>query len=227
MIPYNDQKAAILYYIWKNSQKVGELSGCNLDEFDNFLPLEWQSGRARAAIHALAEEKSDPYLEETSRAFFITEAGIRKIEYDLANPPNIAFELQQREILRDGVSTTQLPIPASDRIVTLDHNSDPYRKAIVALDAAVTAFQEDHRLENEWGAEKSVLLQSLEAGQRLLKETSVRARTVMAIVIEPLKIIAARYREAIAAGLITATVDQVLPTLGRAVTAFLTLIGMS
>jgi hypothetical protein len=117
-------------------------------------------------------------------------------------------------------------IPASDRVVPLNHNSDPYREAIRSLDAAVLAFREDH-LDNLWGPEKGALLTSIEAGRQLLDETEVRVATVFATVISPLKIIRDKYREAIIAGLVTAGVDHMISLVDNAIGSLLALLGVA
>lgn len=229
MSQFDDLKAAILYYVWKNSQRVGELVGFNLTQLEDFLPPECLSGMTRAAIHSLSE---NGFLEETSRAYFITEAGIRSIEYDLGHPDNIASELQKAEILRDGISlgepvSSHRMVPGSDRVVRLDHNSDPYREAIAALDQALAEFRADRLLENEWGPEKGILLRTIEAGRELLEEGEARAATIFSTIIAPLQIVRDRYDHAIVAGLVTAGADQLIASISHAISSVLSLVGLS
>ena len=117
--------------------------------------------------------------------------------------------------------------PASDRVVTLDHNAPTYAEAMDALDAAVAAFKADHHLGNEFGAEKRALLATLEAGRGLLEATQVHVSAVVTTIINPLQNLVTRYEDAIVAGLVTAGVDQLIGFAKTAITLVLQLIGHS
>jgi hypothetical protein len=191
------------------------------------LPKHCVYGLTRAAIESLTD---DGFLVLEGRQYYISQVAIRSIEIDLAQPDSFIARLSRGEASSGDQPKSpdiSLAIPASDRVVTLDHNSHPYNEAIAALDAAVTAFREDHRLENDWGPEKGILLRSIEGGQQLLKETEVRVATLFTTIIHPLRIILDRYRDAVAASLITAGVDHLISTIERAVSSVLTLIGVS
>jgi hypothetical protein len=224
MSRFDDLQIEILYTIWKRAYEPGSSRFFNLQTLREIIPEEKIFGATFVALDALSKKG---FLGSSSGSYWLDEKGIEFIENGIENSESTVSITLRRVGIVDAKNNLNTSIPASDRLVTLDHNGNPYREAISTLDAAITAFREDHHLENDWGPEKGILLQSLEAGQRLLKETVLRVRTAIAITLEPLRIIADRYREAIAAGLITATVDQVLPTVERAISAFLTLIGMA
>jgi len=77
-------------------------------------------------------------------------------------------------------------VPASDRIVSLKHNSDPYRQAIESLDAIVREIRADNRTGGFSTEEKEAAIADLTAGRQLLGATKVRARSVYELIHVPL-----------------------------------------
>jgi len=229
MSQFDDLKSKILYAIWAASQTPGSKSELSMTEIEEVLP-EWVTGQTRAAIESLG---GDGRLSRQGGAgkFYISEAGIRSVEYDITNPGNLTYALDYARHVQEAHRLKRpnigLPVPAADRTVPLDHNSDSYKDAIAALDDALSAFKEDYRLDNEWGSEKAALLQTVEKGRELLNETSTHVATIYATVVTPLRVLRDRYEHAIVAGIITAAVDQFLPACGRAITAVLALIGLA
>jgi hypothetical protein len=223
MSRYDDIKIQILHAIYEESFKESSPATFNIGKLNLVLPKSFILGITRAIIDDL---RSDHYLNyHTDGEHSISVNGVRFIELELEDPNSRLSKILQETTQNHAAVNTQISIPAADRVVTLNHNSDPYKEAISALDAAVTAFRKDHRLENDWGPEKGALLRSIEAGQELLKESQVRVATVIAIIVYPLRVVRERYEHAIAAGLITAAADQLVPVLARAIHAVLSLIG--
>jgi len=109
-------------------------------------------------------------------------------------------------------------VPASDRTVTLDHNGDPYKEAVAALDRLVGEFREDHRLDNELGAEKSALIGALEAGRKLLDDSTFNVRIGIQLIIEPIKLVIEKYGPNIVEGTVSgfahAAMSAVLKLIG-------------
>ncbi len=227
MARFDDLQIEILHALWEAAYQPGTSWYNTISELEANLPEYLKSPAARVAIQALYRKG---YLDNNNGRFGITPEGITFIEQGSEDPESTVATLAKQSERPDGGPPTgpsNAVIPASDRVVTLDHNGDPYREAIGALDFAVTAFREDHRLDNELGPEKSILLQTMELGQQSLKETQVRVATVFTTVINPLKIVLDRYKDSVAAGLITAGVDQLIPLIERAIGSVLTLIGIS
>lgn len=105
-------------------------------------------------------------------------------------------------------------IPASDRTVTLDHNGEPYKEAVEALDKALEEFRKDHPQDNELGAEKGALLKTLEAGRELLKSAEIKIDVATTLLLEPLQIFAARYERELVAVVATAAFDALMKLFG-------------
>lgn len=93
-------------------------------------------------------------------------------------------------------------IPASDRYVTLSHNSPERDEVVAALDKVIREFREDHRYDNELGKEKGALLKALEAGRELLDDAKIKVSLGVALLIEPLKNIVEKYEKDITGSVI-------------------------
>ena len=105
-------------------------------------------------------------------------------------------------------------VPASDRIVPLDHNSQEYRETINAIDAVIEAVSGD----NEYGAtaphEKAALIGTLNSGRALLSAHSVRLSAVRATLLPALQYVADNFTKGVVAALGAAAVAAVLKLLG-------------
>jgi hypothetical protein len=223
MSDFDDLKSEIIYSIYSRVRKTrGQLTS-TLSEIQEMLPEHCISGLTRGAIESLTE---DGFLVLENRNYYVSQVAIRSIEYDLSEPNSLIYRLASDDAAL-AYQSAKPSIPAADRIVTLDHNSDPYKKAVRALDEAVAAFKEDRLLENEWGSEKGVLLRTLAVGRELLEEGQLRVATAFSTIVAPLQIIREHYNHAIIAGLVTAGADQLIHTIGHAISSLLALLGIS
>jgi len=215
-------KLEILHAIYDDAFRPGSLSAFSIDELGRVLPSELIFGVTQAVLNDLHKEN---YLYLDSDGYFsISNEGIRYIEFMF---DEAALQNSSDQEATEGDPAGQIIVPASDRLVPLNHNSEPYKEAIEALDAAVSAFREDHSLSNEWGPEKNILLQSLEGGRQLLRETEVRAATVFATLITPLKVVRDKYQVAIVEGVVKATFENIIYLFGKAVSSLLKLMGIT
>jgi hypothetical protein len=105
-------------------------------------------------------------------------------------------------------------IPASDRTVSLDHNSREYQDTVASLDKVIVAFRDDHRLDNELGREKPALLKTLEAGRELLTDARVRVVAAVTVIVNPLRILIEKYHREIVGALAATALSLVLNLLG-------------
>lgn len=74
-------------------------------------------------------------------------------------------------------------IPASDRIVTLSHNSSDYAQAIESLNAATEAIR---GFNGATAYDKEHVVGELEAARTLLKSTRVRVTAILTVALAPL-----------------------------------------
>ncbi len=162
---------------------------------------------------------------QLGRGYFITTKGVDYIDQQLDKnlldaivnkSPAVALHSLGADKLTDG---GQVHLPASDRTVTLDHNKLEYKEAVSALDKVIAEFRADRLLGNKLGTEKGALLKTLEGGQELLKDTQVRIDSVLSLIINPLKILVARYEKEIIGGTIGALATA-------AITAIMKLFGL-
>lgn len=90
------------------------------------------------------------------------------------------------------IQTQNLGIPASDRLVTLSHNSAEYQEATGQLNKLIEAVEFDRTNDFE---EKEQLLAELRAGRELLKSTKVSPSRVEVILYGCLGYIAAKFAD--------------------------------
>lgn len=81
-------------------------------------------------------------------------------------------------------------IPAADRIVTLNHNSEAYKKAVSALDAAIEEIEGTNYYPEP--NDKEDVLTDLREGRGLLKETQVSLKKIDDCVLRVLKYLEVR-----------------------------------
>jgi hypothetical protein len=79
-------------------------------------------------------------------------------------------------------------IPASDRVVALDHNNPLYREMITAIERVEIAVRETNDLSEDIDRERA--LAELNAGLTLLQAPSVRVSPVRAMLMPTLRLIA-------------------------------------
>ena len=141
--------------------------------------------------------------------------------------------LEAAEALIAGLKQNSIPqlssstIPASNRVVSLDHNGDPYKEAIRALETVLQEFRKDHKSSaNHFDIEDRVLFKVLEAGRTLLDETEVYLETAENYLIRPLRRIIERYDQAIVGILIVEHGSEMLTAAKTALDAVLKLLGL-
>lgn len=247
MPEFADIKARILYGVYREVLARGdEVQFSSDDAKDRFVALSTSSHVTLKAIQSLLQEDM---LEGVPVSFTISTRGLEEVDRQLEEPFSTMSRLKSDELAsassespvvndssttRVGAVYLDVPpaiVPASDRTVSLDHNGDPYRQAIAALEAAIQAFRADHHLENQIGREKNALLATLEAGRDLLNDTEVRISAVILTAVNPLKALLSRYQDAIATGVVEAlaveTIERLCETAKIALKALSTLLGLA
>lgn len=107
--------------------------------------------------------------------------GIRNVEKQLADPQSAAavFRDEGWEAI-DDISVRLTSAPASDRIVTLDHNSAPYAEAKTAIAEIRTALEQNSEVGQAFGDEKAVALSEITQLQNMIDQPKVRAPSLVA-----------------------------------------------
>lgn len=99
----------------------------------------------------------------------------------------------RRHILRVATSIpdTAAEVPASDRRVRLDHNSQPYRDVIDALDRLTEALRRANDYDDPEDREEK--LAELSAGRKLLEAARVRLAPVANVLAAPIRALTTRF----------------------------------
>ena len=129
----------------------------------------WAGSNLDDNVRAMADQLFFPTAKELRR-YVETEA---------------ATEDAVLEIMRDAA------IPASDRIVRLDHNDSRYKNVLEALENLEHAIKASNLYDDP--EEKEMHLAEISAGRRLLESTKVRVAAVATIVGGPLMYIAKHF----------------------------------
>ena len=116
----------------------------------------------------------------------------------------------QKNISEDTV-LAEVTAPAADRIVTLDHNSEPYKEVMDKLDELIKEVKKD--LSNDF-EEKERVLGELQAGKTLLKSLKVDKNKIMAVLIACLNWLKENLDNIIITGLATALLELLKALLG-------------
>jgi DNA end-binding protein Ku len=103
-------------------------------------------------------------------------------------------------------------VPASDRVVSLDHNSPKYIEAVDALAALEQALKETNQYEDPQEKEQHVA--EVSAARRLLQSTKVRVMAVSAVLTPVLVAITKRFFDTGLGKIAGKVVDTLWPLLG-------------
>jgi hypothetical protein len=79
----------------------------------------------------------------------------------------------------DANAATQADVPASDRIVSLNHNSAPYREAVESLDNAIEVVRSANDLGTASADQRDAVVAELSAVKRLIEASKVRVSQVL------------------------------------------------
>lgn len=180
--------------------------------------LEWSRDRTKRLGEMLGLfryiAEGDEKWAEIATDFLYTEnhfdSMVYKINTDL-------FEPFARDLLKDIVRSHNegaVAVPASDRIVRLDHNSASYAEAVDKLSQVKDWANRSNELAAADPAEKERVIAEVEAGERLLRAVQVRAETVWKVLQPALRWLREKTTEAVYATLVAAALTAVAALLG-------------
>lgn len=132
-----------------------------------------------------------------------------EITKNLIDEMHLLNEFMDSPVVQD--ANKSAPIPASDRTVTLTDNQ--VNESTKALEDFIQEFRQDHHFGNEWVAEKSALLKTLEAGKEYIQHKVINVRIGAMMTIEPLKEIVAKYEQAAVGGAVSALAQKAIELL--------------
>ena len=105
-------------------------------------------------------------------------------------------------------------VPASNRIVTLDHNSAEYKEAVDAIDRLILAVDGDNEYGAEAPEEKHAIVSVLRSGRNLLSAAQVRVSAVRAILLSAIQYVADNFTKGAVAALGATAIAAVLKLIG-------------
>ena len=152
------------------------------------------------------------FAREEKRTFLTIEAPIGEENTDLS-----------LSILKIGITTmpeekadasASREIPASNRIVTLDHNSAEYKEAVDAIDRLIFAVDGDNEYGAEAPEEKHAIVSALRSGRNLLFAAYVRVSAVRAILLSAIQYVADHFTKGAVTALGATAVAAVLKLIG-------------
>jgi len=123
-------------------------------------------------------------------------------------------ELLDEYDLREEEAAEPLVVPASDRIVRLDHNSAAYLEADARLTEAIAALRENNEYKASDPEDYEQRLAELEGGQRLLKAPRTRLGAVIEVLIRALQWLAVKLADTVAGKMIEKALTALAALLG-------------
>jgi hypothetical protein len=118
------------------------------------------------------------------------------------------YDLQSEETIEPA------GVPASDRVVQLDHNSATYLEADAKLTEMVAAVRSNNEYAVTESEDYEQSLAELESGQRLLKEPRVRLDVITSVLITGLQKMVAKFGDALLGALATVALTAIAALLG-------------
>jgi hypothetical protein len=125
--------------------------------------------------------------------------------------------IDEDDLREDDAAAESTAVPASDRIVRLDHNSPAYLEADSKLSAMVAAVRANNEYAVTEPEDYEQTLAELESGQRLLKAPQVRLNAISTVLIDSLKKLAAKFGDAMLGALATVALAALAAYLGLSV----------
>jgi hypothetical protein len=105
-------------------------------------------------------------------------------------------------------------VPASDRVVRLDHNSAGYKEARSALEQAIDNFRGNNEFANSEPDEHSQRVAELESGMRLLEAVQARVDAIIEVLFPVLRWLAQKFTDHLIGRLATAALAALAALLG-------------
>ena len=160
--------------------------------------LTYREGWLRQAVNAL---EGYGYIRVTSfmgggedlgMRISLTGSGIEQAE-EICNErgANVYQEIENHKVPLSPIDNTiDLVIPASDRVVKIDHNLPEYEKIVAGIDSITSAAKMNNSLKSKYPDESEQRIAELEAGKRLLDAPQANPDLLISLIIRPLKWIA-------------------------------------
>lgn len=136
-------------------------------------------GLIKYALDSLAAHQF--VLTHDIDVYSVTLHGIETIQQYKRKGPNPLLDLFG---MLGGSLDDRALVPASDRLVRLDHNSQPYKAAIKAVDDSIRAVEKANDIGDLTAGERAIVLSQLREGRKLFEAQEVKVSSIRAT-IEP------------------------------------------
>ncbi len=163
-----------LQYAYSKFAYGGEEDGISAAEIrEQFLPL-FSIPYIGRILDQLRQQ--DAHLRQTGEnsPYIITDKGIDYVESALVNKDShiARFAQNQANWIEANLAPVEpTVVPASDRIVTIDHNSEELKNTVAAIEETIDALRGDNEIDP---AEKQATEAELKAGLTLLESAQVK-----------------------------------------------------
>lgn len=188
--------------------------------------LDWAADRKKRLGQQLAlfrhfADQQDAYMNFSTDFMF---AG-SKFDDMIAEINEQLFDPFTRDLLKDlskhsPLETKSFDLPASDRVVGIDHNSAEYNDAEKNLEALERAVGSNNILGSESLEERDRIVAEISAARRLLNATRVRLDALWALVVPALKWIASKIADNVVQIAITAVITALAALCGVSLPGF-------
>lgn len=189
-----------------NDENVVIQQGMGNNKFNWPLGKEERLG-AQLLFLRSASQPDFEFIGFLTNFYYDSHGNLNDASYNFTNrlfEPHVREFIRYVEMRLDGEA-----IPASDRIVTIDHNSKDFVKIRHDFDAVVTAVAQSNSLEN-----REMIQAELAAGKTVLEAPKARRSIVKTVVIAPLKFLSKAVANTTLSVLITALLAAIAAFFG-------------
>lgn len=170
-------ESSVVFSEWLRSARAAKESDSDNGELPWPKPRRQRLAMRVGLFRVFAKEEADPLDFNTQ--FFNSNNNFDAMIGDIVDQLFIPTARDLRKEL-DNANTSRVQsgdVPASDRVVTLDHNSPDYTNINKALEDAEVAITQSNSFPDP--VEKEQLVAEVSAGRRLLRASQVRLQAFM------------------------------------------------
>ena len=140
-----------------------------------------------AAISELRSDNRINFSSEAGGVYEISAAGLKFVEQQLSDLRSATHSALRALLIKPIVVEG---IPASDRTVTLDHNSESYKEAVRKVEETIATLSKANDIGELLPGEQATAVSALTEGKKLLAAKELRWSSVQAFLIPKLRWIA-------------------------------------